>query len=86
MSTLVMKFGGTSVGSMESINQATDIVLDLAKQWDNLVVVVSAMSSVTDALIQSAQTAVTEKEDIFRKNVDRVVRLQGEINKRREEL
>jgi aspartate kinase len=66
MSTLVMKFGGTSVGSVEAINQATDIVLDLAKQWDNLVVVVSAMSSVTDALIQSSQAAVTEEEEVFR--------------------
>jgi aspartate kinase len=66
MSKLVMKFGGTSVGSVEAINQATDIVLDLAKQWDNLVVVVSAMSGVTDALIQSSQTAVTEEEEVFR--------------------
>jgi aspartate kinase len=66
MSTLVMKFGGTSVGSVEAIDQATDIVLDLAKAWDNLVVVVSAMSGVTDALIESAQTAVTQKEAVFR--------------------
>ncbi|MFN2270917.1 MAG: aspartate kinase, partial [Anaerolineae bacterium] len=66
MSTLVMKFGGTSVGSMEAIDQAADIVLDLAKQWDNLVVVVSAMSGVTDALIESARTAVAEEEEVFR--------------------
>jgi aspartate kinase len=66
MNTLVMKFGGTSVGSVEAIDQATDIVLDLAKEWDNLVVVVSAMSGVTDALIESARTAVTEEEGVFR--------------------
>jgi aspartate kinase len=66
MSTLIMKFGGTSVGSVEAINQATDIVLEHAKQWDRLVVVVSAMSGVTDALIESARTAVTEEEDAFR--------------------
>ncbi len=66
MGTLVMKFGGTSVGSVEAIDQATDIVLDLSKQWDNLVVVVSAMSGVTDALIESARTAVTEEEGVFR--------------------
>jgi aspartate kinase len=66
MSTLVMKFGGTSVGSVEAINQATDIVLDYAQKWDRLVVVVSAMNGVTDALIQSAQTAVTKEEEVFR--------------------
>jgi aspartate kinase len=66
MSTLVMKFGGTSVGSVKAINQATDIVLEHAKQWDRLVVVVSAMSGVTDALIESARTAVTEEEEDFR--------------------
>ncbi len=63
MKTLVMKFGGTSVGSVEAIDQATDIVLEHAKQWDRLVVVVSAMSGVTDALIESARTAVTEEEE-----------------------
>jgi aspartate kinase len=66
MSTLVMKFGGTSIGSAEAIDQTTDIVLDYAQKWDRLVVVVSAMSGVTDALIESAKTAVTEEEEIFR--------------------
>jgi len=67
MSTLVMKFGGTSVGSAEAINQATDIVLDYAQKRDRLVVVVSAMNGVTDALIESARTAVTEEEKVFRR-------------------
>jgi aspartate kinase len=66
MGTLVTKFGGTSVGSVEAIDQATEIVLDLAKEWDNLVVVVSAMNGVTDALIESAQVAVTQEEAVFR--------------------
>jgi aspartate kinase len=67
MSTLVMKFGGTSVGSVDAINQAADIILDCAKEWDRLVVVVSAMSGVTDALIGSAQTAVSsDDESAFR--------------------
>jgi aspartate kinase len=66
MNTLIMKFGGTSVGSVEAINQATDIVLEHARQWDRLVVVISAMSSVTDALIESARMAVSEEEEVFR--------------------
>ena len=63
MNTLVMKFGGTSVGSVEAINQTADIILDCAKEWKRLVVVVSAMSGVTDALINSAQTAVSDDDE-----------------------
>jgi aspartate kinase len=66
MSTLVMKFGGTSVGSVVAIDQATDIILDCAKEWDRVVVVVSAMNGVTDMLINSAKQAVTEEEKVFR--------------------
>jgi aspartate kinase len=57
MSMLVMKFGGTSVGSPEAITQTAAIVRKYRKQWDRLVVVVSAMSGVTDKLIRSAETA-----------------------------
>lgn len=57
MSTLIMKFGGTSIGSVKAHTQAADIVLEQAREWDRLVVVVSAMSGVTDLLIKGAQTA-----------------------------
>jgi aspartate kinase len=56
---LTMKFGGTSVGSAEAFTQAADVVLEQAQQWDRLTVVVSAMSGVTDALIESAQAAAS---------------------------
>jgi aspartate kinase len=59
MSLLIMKFGGTSVGSVEALTQAADIVLDHAPKWDHLVVVVSAMSGVTDALTRGALTAAS---------------------------
>jgi aspartate kinase len=62
MKTLVMKFGGTSVGSIEAINQVANIVLDCSKEWNRLIVVVSAMSGVTDALIYSAQLAAAGDE------------------------
>jgi aspartate kinase len=52
-----MKFGGTSVGSTNAINQLSQIVAQQQSQWKNIVVVVSAMSGVTDVLIQSAHTA-----------------------------
>jgi len=56
--TLVMKFGGTSVGGSHAIRQAADIVQGEIPRWDNLVVVVSAMSGVTDSLIACARAAV----------------------------
>lgn len=56
--TLVMKFGGTSVGSTHAIRQAASIIQTEKTKWDNLVVVVSAMSGVTDMLIACAQAAL----------------------------
>jgi len=66
MSTLVMKFGGTSVGSAEAILRATDVVQEHAQQWERLAVVVSAMSGVTDALIQSARAAASGDDATYR--------------------
>lgn len=57
MSMLVMKFGGTSVGSPEAIRQAASIVRKHRRNWDGLVVVVSAMRGVTDMLIRCAVSA-----------------------------
>ena len=57
MSVLAMKFGGTSVGSSKAIHQLSDIVSQQKTEWDNIVVIVSAMSGVTDVLINSAHAA-----------------------------
>ncbi|HEY67956.1 MAG TPA: aspartate kinase [Thermoflexia bacterium] len=65
MTTLVMKFGGTSVGSPEAFTQAADIVLEQAQKWDRLAVVVSAMSGVTDALIKGARTAASGDDQTY---------------------
>ena len=59
MKTLVMKFGGTSVGGAPAVAQAAAIVQDQAQAWERLVVIVSAMRGVTDALIQGARTAAS---------------------------
>ena len=55
--TLVMKFGGTSVGSPEAIRHGLEIVQQAQTEWDHVVVVSSAFSQVTDALYQSAVQA-----------------------------
>ena len=66
MATLTMKFGGTSVGSPDAIAQAVDIVLKYAQRWDHLIVVVSAMSGVTDALVEGALTAASGDDQTYR--------------------
>jgi aspartate kinase len=53
---IVMKFGGTSVGSVEAIRSLCDIVRRAQEQHE-VVVVVSAMSGVTDALVGAARAA-----------------------------
>lgn len=57
MKTLVMKFGGTSMGSAEAITQCAEIVQAARAEWRRLAVVVSAMSGVTDVLLKGAATA-----------------------------
>ena len=66
MTTLVMKFGGTSVGSPGAIRQAATIVLEQAQSWERLVVVVSAMSGVTDALTHGALSAAAGDDQAYR--------------------
>ncbi len=60
--TLVMKFGGTSVGSSFAIRQAARIVQAEQPHWKNIVVVVSAMNGVTDSLIACARESVSGSE------------------------
>jgi bifunctional aspartokinase / homoserine dehydrogenase 1 len=57
MSTITMKFGGTSMGSHDAIAQVARIITDQAKQGDRILTVVSAMSGVTDMLLQAANTS-----------------------------
>ncbi len=62
--TLVMKFGGTSVGSAQAIRQVMEIVRTArtSGEWARVVVVVSAMSKVTDMLLSGAQAAAAGDE------------------------
>jgi aspartate kinase len=52
-----MKFGGTSVGSSERIAQAADLTVAEAKRGNEVVVVTSAMSGVTNELVAAARDA-----------------------------
>ncbi len=60
---IVMKFGGTSVGSAERIAQAARLAVEAADKGHKVVVVTSAMSKVTDSLVEAAHTASRGKWD-----------------------
>ncbi|MBR2936625.1 MAG: bifunctional aspartate kinase/homoserine dehydrogenase I [Paludibacteraceae bacterium] len=56
----VLKFGGTSVGSVESVRQIQGIIRE---QTDDCIVVVSALGGITDQLLKAARLALTEGEE-----------------------
>ena len=55
MALIVQKFGGTSVGNPDRIKNVAKRVADYRKRGDQIVVIVSAMSGVTDNLIKLAK-------------------------------
>ena len=67
--TLVMKFGGTSVGSAAAMRETADLILQARDTWGNVAVIASAMGSkpvkVTDLLLQGAHTAYTGDDETY---------------------
>ena len=61
MKKIVMKFGGTSIGTGENIRQVADSVTKYAKNDYRVAVVVSALAGVTNSLLEVARQA--EKRD-----------------------
>ena len=62
MKRLILKFGGTSVGTIEKIKNVANIVKKRFREGNEVIVVVSAMSGVTDEL--------KAKSDFISKNFD----------------
>ncbi len=54
MKILVLKFGGTSVGTIKKIKKVADIISDYKKKNYQVIVVSSAMSGVTNELIKKS--------------------------------
>ena len=59
---IVMKFGGTSVGTGENIRYVADLVTKYAKKDNRVAVVVSALAGVTNSLIEVACQAKKSDE------------------------
>ena len=70
MRTLVMKFGGTSVGSAAHIREVASIVR--SREGSGCVVLVSAMAGITNTLFEMAEAARSH-------DLDRAIRLLGKI-------
>ena len=56
MALIVQKYGGTSVANAERIKSVARRVAERRRQGDQVIVVVSAMSGVTDRLIRLAKS------------------------------
>lgn len=72
MRTLVMKFGGTSVGMTMGLTQLLSIVLNEHQRWDRLLLVVSALEGVTDSLLEAARLAQLANRRGYRRIVGTV--------------
>ena len=77
--TLVMKFGGSSVGTVDAMRQAIRISAETLQSWPELVVVVSALSGITDALINSAAAAARGDPAPFQQTVQSLHDRHGEL-------
>jgi bifunctional aspartokinase / homoserine dehydrogenase 1 len=76
---LVMKFGGTSVGDAERVAQVAEIVRAQVERGDQVAVVLSAMSGVTNGLLASAHAAASG-------SIDKLLATRGEFQRRHFEV
>ena len=63
MSRIVVKFGGTSVGSGERVKRAAESIANLVEDGDEVCVVVSAMGKTTDRLIEEMEKVADPKRE-----------------------
>ncbi len=74
----VMKFGGTSVGDASCIGKAAEIVRAAANE-NSIVVVVSAMSGVTNRLIEAANQSRAGNEEALAEIFERLVEQHDDV-------
>jgi len=76
---LVMKFGGTSVGTSGGMAQVVDIVSQTRTDWPQVIVVISALSGVTDLLLECSQQAVSGEDSAITETADYLLDRHAEI-------
>ena len=57
-----MKFGGTSIGTSQAIQQVIENVRKTRQEWERVVIVTSAVAGVTNLLVESAERAISGDE------------------------
>lgn len=77
--TLVMKFGGSSVGTPEAMRQVVSIVKTEKQHWKNVLVVTSALSGVTDTLLKMASQVTTGQSGVLEESANELICRHGEI-------
>jgi aspartokinase/homoserine dehydrogenase 1 len=61
----IIKFGGTSVGEVPSIEQLCYILREKKKQYDRYIIIVSAIGGITDKLVNCAQHAEKKNDKYY---------------------
>jgi aspartate kinase len=77
MKKVIMKFGGTSVGTGENIRRVADIVSQYSKEY-RVVVVVSALAGVTNKLLEVACQAKKSDEKLVKNFTDEMLKKHKE--------
>ena len=81
--TLVMKFGGTSVGSAAALKQTAELVRMGTAAWARVVVVASAMGTkpvkVTDLLLNGARSALAGDNQTYLQVAEELRRVHYEV-------
>lgn len=70
-----MKFGGTSVGDADAMKAVVKIIAAESHNWKNIVVVISALSGVTNLLIEAALSSARGNRNQVETNI-RTIRLK----------
>lgn len=93
--TLVMKFGGTSVGSAAAMQETAKLILQAKAEWSQVVVVASGMGSkpvkVTDLLLNGAHSAAAGDGESYKQAAQQLrdihsEAIQGLLGKEQEDV
>lgn len=76
---LVMKFGGTSVGDAQCIANVKEIIARSVTERSPVVVVVSAMSTVTETLIETARLASQGEQSAVEEKLQSLERKHSQV-------